>query len=108
MLLSHQSSINDSRGYFSLDSINPATNPRYALCYNNYEPGKGYMYCNLNFNMIGAIIEKYSGERFDQYVKHHILDPLGIYGGYAVDSLDKNRFATIYDFKKQTSKKLNK
>lgn len=104
MLLSHQSSINDSRGYFSLDSINPATNPRYVLCYNNYEPGKGYMYCNLNFNMIGAIIEKYSGERFDQYVKHHILDPLGIYGGYAVDSLDKNRFATIYDFNKQTSK----
>jgi len=104
MLLSHQSSINDSRGYFSLDSINPATNPRYALCYNNYEPGKGYMYCNLNFNLIGAIIEKYSGERFDQYVKHHILDPLGIYGGYAVDSLDKNRFATIYDFNKQTSK----
>lgn len=104
MLLSHQSSINDSQGYFSLDSINPAINPRYALCYNNYEPGNGYMYCNLNFNMIGAIIEKYSGERFDEYVKHHILDPLSIYGGYAVDSLDKNRFATIYDFNKQTSK----
>ena len=107
MLMSHRSSINDSQGYFSLDSINPATNPDYAKCYNNYEPGTGYMYCNLNYNMTGAIIEKYAGERFDQYVKHHVLDPLNIYGGYCVDSLDKNRFATIYDFNKETAKFTN-
>jgi len=107
MLLSHRSSINDSQGYFSLDSINPVTNPNYAKCYNNYEPGTAYMYCNLNYNMTGAIIEKYSGERFDQYVKHHVLDPLNIYGGYCVDSLDKNRFATIYDFNKETTKFIN-
>jgi CubicO group peptidase (beta-lactamase class C family) len=107
MLLSHRSSINDSQGYFSLDSINPITNPNYAKCYNNYEPGTGYMYCNLNYNMTGAIIEKFSGERFDQYVKHHVLDPLNIYGGYCVDSLDKNRFATIYDFNKETAKFIN-
>ena len=107
MLMSHRSSINDSQGYFSLDSINPATNPDYAKCYNNYEPGTGYMYCNLNYNMTGAIIEKYSGERFDQYVKHHVLDPLNLYGGYCVDSLEKNRFATIYDFNKETTKFTN-
>jgi CubicO group peptidase (beta-lactamase class C family) len=65
------------------------------------------MYCNLNYNMTGAIIEKYSGERFDQYVKHHVLDPLNLYGGYCVDSLDKNRFATIYDFNKETTKFIN-
>ena len=107
MLLSHRSSINDSQGYFSLDSINPVTNPNYAKCYNNYEPGTGYMYCNLNYNMTGAIIEKFSGERFEQYVKHHVLDPLNIYGGYCVDSLDKNLFATIYDFNKETAKFIN-
>lgn len=103
-LLQHRSSINDSQGYFSLDSINPATNPNWAKCYNNYEPGKGYMYCNLNYNMTGAIIEKLSGERFDLYIKHHILDPLKLYGGYCVDSLDKNRFATIYEYNKDSSK----
>jgi CubicO group peptidase (beta-lactamase class C family) len=103
-LLQHRSSINDSQGYFSLDSINPATNPNWAKCYNNYEPGKGYMYCNLNYNMTGAIIEKLSGERFDGYIKHHILDPLKLYGGYCVDSLDKNRFATIYEYNKDSAK----
>lgn len=104
MILSHTSSVNDSQGYFSLDAINPAKNPDYAKCYNNYEPGKGYAYCNLNFNMTGAVIEKISGERFDQYVKHHILDPLGLYGGYCVDSLDKTRFATLYEYNKDSAK----
>ncbi|HOZ70130.1 MAG TPA: serine hydrolase domain-containing protein [Chitinophagaceae bacterium] len=98
LLLSHLSSINDRQGYFTLDAINPAKNPDWAKCYNDYEPGKGYQYCNLNFNMVGTIIEKYSGERFDQYVKQHILDPLGLYGGYCVDSLDKSRFASIYEY----------
>lgn len=98
LLLSHLSSINDSQGYFTLDAINPDKNPNWANCYNNYEPGKGYQYCNLNFNMVGTIIEKYSGERFDQYVKHHILDPLDLYGGYCVDSLDITRFASIYEY----------
>ena len=98
LLLSHLSSINDSQGYFTLDAINPEKNKDWAKCYNNYEPGKGYQYCNLNFNMVGTIIEKYSGERFDQYVKHHILDPLGLYGGYCVDSLDKSRFASLYEY----------
>ena len=98
MVLSHTSSINDSQGYFNLDVINPAKNPDWAKCYNSYQPGKGYEYCNLNFNMVGTIIEKESGERFDQYVKHHILDPLELYGGYCVDSLDSTRFATLYEY----------
>jgi CubicO group peptidase (beta-lactamase class C family) len=98
MLLSHLSSINDSEGYFSLDFINPDKNPNWAKCYSDYEPGKGYKYCNLNFNMVGTIIERISGERFDEYVRHHVLDPLGLYGGYCVDSLDRNKFATIYEY----------
>jgi CubicO group peptidase (beta-lactamase class C family) len=98
MVMSHLSSINDSQGYFTLNSINPAKNKDAARCFNNYEPGKGYQYCNLNYNMVGTIIEKISGERFDQYVKHHVLDPLNLYGGYCVDSLDASRFATIYEY----------
>ncbi len=98
MVMSHTSSINDSQGYFNLDVINPNSNLDWVKCYNDYEPGKGYQYCNLNYNMVGTVIEKKSGERFDQYVKHHILDPLKLYGGYCVDSLDNNRFAMLYAY----------
>jgi CubicO group peptidase (beta-lactamase class C family) len=104
MILSHTSSINDSEGYFNLDAINPDKNSNWAKCYNDYEPGKGYQYCNLNFNMVGAVIEKYSGQRFDSYVKQHILDPLKLYGGYCVDSLDAQKFATIYEYNAKTKK----
>lgn len=98
MVMSHTSSINDSQGYFNFDAINPDKNPNWAKCYNAYEPGKGYQYCNLNYNMVGAVIEKRSGARFDNYIKQHILKPLNLYGGYCLDSLDRSRFVTLYEY----------
>jgi CubicO group peptidase (beta-lactamase class C family) len=102
MALSHRSSINDSEGYFSLDAIDPATNPNFAKCYNAYEPDKGYMYCNLNYNLAGSILEKITGIRFDKYIQQQILDPLGLYGGYNVNALDTQLIAKIYEFNKET------
>ena len=103
MVLSHTSSINDSEGYFNFDVINPATNPGWTKCYNDYPPGGGYQYCNLNFNMIGAVIERLSGERFDVYVRNNILRPLGLNGGYNIDSLDSRLFTTLYEYDDSTS-----
>ncbi|HRO85227.1 MAG TPA: serine hydrolase domain-containing protein [Niabella sp.] len=104
MILSHTSSLNDSEGYFSLDAINPSKNNDWQKCYNSYEPGKGYQYCNLNFNMAGTIIERVSGERFDHYVLNHILKPLKLYGGYNVNELNQNLFAKIYEFNIDSAK----
>ncbi|TCD12129.1 class A beta-lactamase-related serine hydrolase [Pedobacter frigidisoli] len=102
MALSHTSSLNDSQGYLNLDLINPEKNPNWAKCYNDYAPGSKFNYCNLNFNLIGTIIEKKSGERFDNYVKNHVLKPLGLYGGYCIDSLDSTRFAKLYEYHTDT------
>lgn len=102
MVLSHTSSVNDSQGYFNFDVINPAKNTDWAKCYNDYPPGGGYQYCNLNFNMVGAVIERLSGERFDVYVKNHILRPLGLYGGFNIDSLDSRLFTTLYAYDDST------
>jgi CubicO group peptidase (beta-lactamase class C family) len=104
MVMSHTSSINDSQGYFNLDVINPDKNPDWAKSYNTYAPGSDYEYCNLAYNMIGAVIERVSGERFDNYVKNHVLTPLGLYGGYNVDSLDKGKFVTLYDYDAKNKK----
>jgi CubicO group peptidase (beta-lactamase class C family) len=98
MVMSHTSSINDSQGYFNLDVINPQTNPNWAKCYSNYRPGTHYDYCNLNYNMVGATLERLTGERFDKHIKNKILTPLGLYGGYWVNELDSTRFATLYDY----------
>lgn len=104
MVLSHTSSINDSQGYFNLDVINPSKNPNWEKCYTDKQPGTSYLYCNLNFNMAGAVIERITGQRYDSYVKQHILAPLNVYGGYCIDSLDAKRFATLYEYENKAFK----
>ncbi|WP_028296360.1 serine hydrolase domain-containing protein [Olivibacter sitiensis] len=98
MILSHRSSLNDKNGYFTLDVLDTTKTPTWRNSFNEYEPGNGYMYCNLNFNLAGTILEKVSGQRFDRYIKEHILDPLGLYGGYWVDGLDSSRFVKLYEY----------
>jgi len=98
LILSHRSSISDKNGYFTLDALNPDKDPNWTKAYNAYAPNGGYQYCNLNFNLAGAILERYAGERFDRYIYRHVLKPLGVYGGYNVDDLDSNRFVTLYAY----------
>src|SRR5690606_29124909 len=45
---------------------------------------------------VGTIVERASGQRFDEYVRAHVLEPLGLDGGYLPDALDADRFARIY------------
>lgn len=104
LMMSHLSSINDSQGYFNLDVIDPAKNPNWMKAYSDYAPGDSFVYCNLNYNMIGAIIERASKQRFDDYVIDNILKPLGLYGGYNVMRLDSTRFAYIYEYKNDSIK----
>lgn len=97
MLLSHTSSLNDSQGYWvSFDAVDPAINPDYAKCYNDYKPGTGYEYCNYAFNIMSAVIEKVTGTRFDRYIVKNVMKPLGLKGSHCVDDLDSTRFATLY------------
>lgn len=97
MLLSHSSGLNDSEGYFTINVINPDSSATFAKAYNDYEPGTKYDYCNLGFNTLGTILERVSGERFDQYIVNNILKPIGVYGGYNVGELDSARFVKIYE-----------
>ena len=45
-------------------------------------PGVFFCYCNLNYGLLGTIIEKITGVRFDLYQKQHLLQQLEIKGGY--------------------------
>lgn len=99
MLLSHTSSLSDKGGYFSLDVINPKRKEKdVSGSFNTYAPGTEYQYCNLGFNMLGTLVEIHSGERFDEYVKNNILEPLGLYASFNVNDLDASDFAVIYEF----------
>lgn len=98
MLLCHRSSITDAQGWIktSFDNINPNKNTHYHLCYGNYEPGETFTYCNLNYELLGAILENVSNMRFDVYVDEYIIKPLGIKGGFNIDNLDSSLFVNSY------------
>ena len=39
-------------------------------------PGSGFVYSDINFIMLGALVEKVSGETLDVYTQQHIFTPL--------------------------------
>ena len=63
----------------------------------NQKPGIYFNYCNLNYGIIGTIIEKISGLRFDAYCAEFIFKPLGINATFNVSTITNiNNLATIY------------
>lgn len=83
MLLSHQSSLTDGADYLvplgerlqdrlsdpkAWDSVNA--------------PGGYFRYANINFPVIASVMEKASGERFDQIMTRTVFAPLKIDAGY--------------------------
>ena len=101
LLMSHFSGIHDSQGRNTFDRINPSKNPNFAKCYCDYAPGGGYTYCNMNYNLLGAVIEKISGERFDHYIQRHIMQPLHLHGSFNGLELDSSRFVNPYRYRKE-------
>lgn len=106
-MLSHTTSMNDYGGaswYHDDRYVNPArtTADTIAKVFFDYAPGWGFKYSNRGLNLMGMVIEKASGERFDNYVRQHILLPMGITNaGFNLDSLDKSSFTRLYTYNKK-------
>ena len=91
MLLSHRSSLKKGADYDDFDKINPEKVEDLYAFFNDYPPGKKADYSNLGFVILGAVVERVSGMRFDDYVQKHILKPLGLHGYYDVTKLDSSK-----------------
>ena len=44
----------------------------------DFDPGERYAYSNFGYCLLGRVVEKASGSRYEDYVKKEILAPLGI------------------------------
>jgi len=54
----------------------------------DFEPGKGWWYSNSNYALLGAVIEKVSGESWGAFMKAEIFDKLGMADTAADDARD--------------------
>lgn len=54
----------------------------------NFAPGTDYSYCNSGYVLLGAIIERVSGESYESFLTRRIFGPLGMeHTGYDHDPL---------------------
>ena len=84
MLLCHTSGLDDSAGYL----IPAGTSlPDWLMANRNtlflpHKPGGYFSYSNLGYILLAAAAEVLDGQPFDQLARRHLLDPLGITGGF--------------------------
>ncbi len=112
MLLLHTGSINEGSGYdgFLMATYNNVSNPpsfsellvpggKYYTedMWRKEAPGGYYTYCNANFGLAGTVIERITGQRFEDYMQQTLFVPLGITGSYIPEGVtDINNLAAIY------------
>ncbi len=46
----------------------------------SFTPGTSFSYSNFGYNVLGRVIEAVTGRTYEDYVKYHILQPMGILG----------------------------
>lgn len=113
MLLSHTSSITDGDTYPaflnasyaqemipSLEEIMGSSGSYYS--FGNFlakYPGTYFTYSNLNYVILGTLVEKLSQQRFDLFCKAAVFDPLGMNASFLPSSLTNiSNLAVLYRY----------
>jgi CubicO group peptidase (beta-lactamase class C family) len=109
LLMSHRASITDEAGYYWEDKLNVNLKDVFtpgraqygtgAMWAKNAKPGDYFSYGNLNWGVIGTVMERASGERFDRLMTRLVFAPLGIRGGFnpaEMSAADVTNIATLY------------
>ena len=105
MMLSHQSGLTDDAGYWAtpLDGdIREILDD--ARAWDSHAPGSWFRYTNLNFPLVASMMERVTGERFDELMQRLVLQPAGItacYGWETCTAETAARAVVLYDANRQ-------
>jgi CubicO group peptidase (beta-lactamase class C family) len=110
-LLAHVSSIRDAGESYiirypralqeAFDPAGPDFGERFQIAEEGRDRGPGvfFEYCNLNYGVVGTVLEKVTGVRFDVLMREMFFAPLSLPGGFNVAGLsetDQMSMATLY------------
>lgn len=106
LLLNHRSGLPNYLYYMEEGKWNRkqlATNQDVVNTLLNWQPPRAYRtnthfnYCNTNYVLLAAIVEKVSGLSFPQYMKQNIFEPLGMTKTYIHTIQDSARTTPSFD-----------
>ena len=110
-LLAHVSSIRDAGESYiirypralqeAFDPAGPDFGERFQIAEEGRDRGPGafFEYCNLNYGVVGTVLEKVTGIRFDVLMRQRFFAPLGLPGGFNVAALseaEQQSLVTLY------------
>jgi CubicO group peptidase (beta-lactamase class C family) len=111
-LMSHRSGIRDGEAYYAFSGamiqerldIRELFQPdgKYYAdeLFSEQAPGTFFHYANCTWGLVATVVEKISGERFDDYCRQHILEPLGMVADFNVAEIDSvDDIAVLYRFR---------
>lgn len=91
-LLTHTSGVPDyeEAGGYGVYETSPTPAQVYAIVADrplDFEPGTRWSYSNTGYFLLSQVVQSVSGERFGDYLREHLFEPLGMHhtfmGGYA-------------------------
>nr|WP_314445710.1 serine hydrolase domain-containing protein [uncultured Sphingomonas sp.] len=80
MLLSHTGSVRDNGENYVVRfdrEIRPQAQDPGSFD-GQHAPGTFFRYSNLNYGIVGTVVERATGERFDRVARREVLEPLGL------------------------------
>lgn len=94
-LLTHTSSLRDDAGYsWGADiALKDVIDSRMFAA--NAGPGAYFTYCNLGWGVIGTVMERVTGERFDRLMRRLLIEPLGLQASYLPAELPPAALANL-------------
>ena len=84
LLLSHTASLTDAAGYWQVPfdgNFKDVTDNAKAWD-SQHAPGSYWRYANVGFPLIGAVMERATGERMDLLMQRLVIKPLGLHACY--------------------------
>ncbi len=77
MLLTHTASLAENVAFERVGQFDASSNPDAAAAFVSRRPGSKYLESPAGYILAAAVVEKVTGDRFDEYAKEHIFGPLG-------------------------------
>lgn len=112
-LMDHRSGITDGEGYgqYVTNMITQKAHIRNLFMpdstyytedmFSQHAPGSYFQYANCTWGLVATVIERVSGQRFDQYCKENLFDPMGIKCSYNVADIPPDQLASLYRYQDQ-------